>query len=174
MKVAKSLALTALVACCMNAQPAHSSDFVKNLLQQFSGTVTSWDDLDSRRSTVESQIRQAERNGDITHSDAEALRVKLNPITDAVIQGRASTKPLTFTQGMMYAQTINSVTAALQQAIATKQSSLPDIDALQSELAQKIDEGLNNNQLTQDDATRLKGQLRTVADIESTIKSSGD
>jgi len=174
MKVAKSLAVSALVACCISAQPAHSSDFVKNLLQQFSGTVTNWDDLENRRATVDSQIRQAVRNGDITRSDADTLRVKLNPITDAVIQGRASGKPLTFTQGMLYAQTINSVTASLQQMVATKQSALPDVDALQSELTLKIDEAYNSNQLTQDDATKLRGELRTVADIESTIKSSGD
>jgi hypothetical protein len=174
MKLAKSLAIIAMVACSFNAQPAHSSDFVKNLLQQFSGTIVSWDDLESRHQALEVQIRQALEAGNITLSDADHLRLQLNPVSEAVIQGRASGRPLSFTQGLAYAQTINGVTAALQQAMATKQSTLPDIDALQGELAQKIDESLNANQLTQDDAIKLKGELRTVADIESTIKSSGD
>ena len=174
MKLAKSLALSAVVACCLTAQPAYSSDFVKNLLQQFSGTVTNWDDLENRRSTLEGQIRQAVHSGDLTITDADQLRVQLDPIAAAVVQGRSSGKPLTFSQGLVFSQKINAVTAALQQAIATKQSALPDIDALQIELSQKIDLALNSNQLTADDASKLKDQLRTVADIESTIKASGD
>jgi hypothetical protein len=174
MKLAKSLTIAAIVACTFSAQGAQSSDFVKSLLGQFSGAVVSWDDLESRHHALEVQIRQAQEAGNITVSDADALKRQLNPVSDAVIQGRASGRPLSFTQGMMYSQTINGVTAALQQAIATKQSALPDIDALQVELSQKIDESLNANQLTQDDAAKLKGELRTVADIESTIKSSGD
>ncbi len=63
MKVAKSLALSAMVACCINMQPACASDFVKSLLQQFSGTVVSWDDLESRHHAVEVQIRQAMQAG---------------------------------------------------------------------------------------------------------------
>jgi hypothetical protein len=174
MKLAKSLALSAVVACCLTTQPARSSDFVKNLLQQFSGTVANWDDLDSRRAAVEGQIRQAVRSGELTVTDADQLRVQLAPIADAVVQGRASGKALSFSQGLLYSQKINSVTAALQQAIATKQSTLPDIDALQTELSQNIDQALNTNQLTADDAAKLKDQLRTTHDIEVTIKSSGD
>ncbi|MBU6452227.1 MAG: S-layer homology domain-containing protein [Cyanobacteria bacterium REEB67] len=174
MKLAKSLALSAVVACCLTTQPARSSDFVKNLLQQFSGTVTNWDDLDSRRASVEGQIRQSVRSGELTITDADQLRTQLAPIADAVVQGRASGKALTFSQGLLFSQKLNSVTAALQQAIAAKQSSLPDIDALQTELSQNIDQALNTNQLTADDAARLKDQLRTTQDIETTIKSSGD
>ncbi len=130
MKFAKYLTAAAFVACCCNSQPAQASDFVKGLLQQFSGTVVNWDDLESRHHAVEVQIRQAVEAGKISASDADQLRRQLNPVSDAVIQGRASGKPLSFTQGLIYAQTINSVTANLQQAIATKQSALPDVDAL--------------------------------------------
>lgn len=174
MKVAKVLTVTTLAALCFNSQPAQASDFVKNLLQQFSGTVTSWDDLESRPAAAENQILQALQAGNITTADADSLRSQLKPMADAVTQGRASGKALSFTQGLMYAQSINSVTAALQQAIATKQSALPDIDALQAELSQQIDNSQKTNQLSADDAAKLRSDLRTVADIEAAIKSSGD
>ena len=63
MKVAKVLTVTTLAALCFNSQPAQASDFVKNLLQQFSGTVASWDDLESRRAAAENQILQALQAG---------------------------------------------------------------------------------------------------------------
>jgi S-layer homology domain len=174
MKVAKVLTVTTLAALCFNSQPAQASDFIKNLLQQFSGTVANWDDLESRRAAAESQILQALQAGNITVADSNSLRAQLKPLADAVVQGRASGKALNFTQGLMYAQSINSVTAALQQAIATKQSNLPDIDALQTELGQQIDNSQKTNQLSADDAAKLRSDLRTVADIEAAIKSSGD
>jgi hypothetical protein len=174
MKVAKVLTVTTLAALCFNCQPAQASDFVKNLLQQFSGTVTSWDDLESRRAAAENQILQALKAGNITAADSDSLRAQLKPLADAVVKGRASGKALSFTQGLIYAQSINSVTAALQQAIATKQRALPDIDALQAELSQQLDNSLKTNQLSADDAAKLRSDLRTVADIETAIKSSGD
>lgn len=174
MKLAKALTLSGLAALCISSQPAQATDFVKNLLQQFSGTVASWDDLDNRRTVLDTQISQAGVSGKLSAQDVLNLRNQLKPLADASVQGRASGRSLSFTQGLLYAQTLNSVTANLQQAVATAQSALPDIDALQNELGQNVDSAQSANQITSDDAIKFKAELKTVADIENTIKTTGD
>ncbi|MEP6756492.1 MAG: hypothetical protein ABJA67_13385, partial [Chthonomonadales bacterium] len=173
MRFGKSLIVTAIVGSLINSAPAYSAD-ISGLLQQFSSSVHSWGDLESRLSQLDQQIDQGRATGSLSSLQAEEFKVQTQKLKSQESQAQTTSRRMSFADMFTYTNNINVIANQVDQAMRNRQTAVPDVGAYQSQLKQQIISARSSGQLTQQDADKLNQDLRSVADLEAGFRSTGD
>lgn len=175
MKVAKTVALLAVVTVMGSAQPVQSqNNNFQNVLQNVAGNLRGFGDLDSRKLQIDTQISTALSGGQISPQEATEFRAELNRINNEVTQARTGGRRLSFTQSLRFTNDLNVLSGRIDQAREHQTATLPSIDASATELVQRINTSLAANKITQQEATQLRNDLQHVAEIEAAFKADGN
>jgi hypothetical protein len=167
--------LVAATLCLTNVASPCKAQGIMHILQNYAGnSVTSWADLDAKRTALETQVDAAVKAGQLSAAQSAEFKTKLKQLADAAAAGKASGRRMSFRENISFTQDIYNLTSHLQQAVNTHVASLPDVDALQVELQTKVNNALSSGHLTETDATALKAELKHVADIEAAFKAETD
>ncbi|CAN5221911.1 hypothetical protein BH10CYA1_BH10CYA1_07210 [soil metagenome] len=173
MRLFKGLIVTAIVGSLINCTPAYSAD-ISGLLQQFSSSVHSWGDLESRLSQLDQQIDQGRANGSLSSLQAEDFKVQTQKLKTQELQAQTMSSRMSFADMFTYTNSINVIANQVDQAMRNRQTAVPDVGAYQAQLKQQIISARSSGQLTQQDADKLNQDLRSVADLEAGFRSTGD
>lgn len=173
MRLSRSLVATAIVGYLLSGAPAYSAD-IGQVLQQFSSSVKSWNELESRLSELNNQLNLAQQNGSLTRNQVADFRAQIDKIGQEESAAKASGARMSIVDMFKYTNRLNLLATQVNQTMQDRQTSAIDVVGYQADLRRQIAAARSANQLTQVDADKLNQDLRVVADMESGFKSTGD
>lgn len=176
LKLASTVALLALFGGTFN-QPANAFDFM-SILQDLSGGISGWNELDTREAEMNTQITAAASSGQLTATEANGFKLEMARIAQIEAQIKASGRRLSTTDSISFTNTLNNLATRIQASIDSKTTvntaSLKDVDTLRAQLTKQINDATSAGSLTQTDAANIQHDLDHNANIESAFTASGD
>jgi len=175
MRLAKSLVVTAIAGCLVAGSPAYSADFTQ-ILQQFSSSVRSWSDLESRLNVLTNQLNSAQLDGSLSGPQVIDFKGQIEKIRQEEVATQSTGAQMSVVDMFKYTNRLSLLATQVNQTMQVKQSAvpIPDVATYQVLLKKQIVDARSANQLTQQDADKLSQDLRIVGDMESGFKSTGD
>ncbi|MBC7999869.1 MAG: S-layer homology domain-containing protein [Leptolyngbya sp.] len=173
MRLPKSLIATAIVGYLLSASPAYSAD-IGQVLQQFSSSVKSWNELESRLSELSNQLNLAQQNGSLTRNQVLDFRAQIDKIGQEEAAAKASGARMSFVDMFKYTNRLNLLATQVNQTMQDRHTTAVDVVGYQAQLKRQIADARAANQLTQVDSDKLNQDLRVISDMESGFKTTGD
>ncbi len=173
MRLVKGLIASAIASHIFGGSPAYSAD-ISQILQQFSSSVHGWSDLESRLNDLTNELNSAQSNGSLTGPQVSGFKAQIEKIKQEEIAAQATGAHMGVVDMFKYTNTLNLLATQVNQTMQAKQSTIPDVVSYQVLLKKQIMDARAANQLTQSDADKFNQEVRSVADMESAFKSTGD
>lgn len=168
--ISAALALSISIGCQIPVLAVDLSSLVQNVSQNMGG----WSDVDNTRDQLASAVSDAENAGQLTKTQAADFRAQLAQLSQAEQQAQSGGRIMSFVQSISFKNQLSSLATQLDSAIKATTAALPDVDAMQSELAGQISNETKSGRLSQQVANDLSSQLRQIADIEAAFKESNN
>jgi hypothetical protein len=141
-----------------------------------------WQNIDQRQAQLDQRIDVGVRNGALNRNEAARLRAEFRMIAD--LERTYRSNGLSMTERADLDRRFNLLSARIRSERADNQDRRgpgynngdrggASINARQAVLDRRIDMGLRNGSLTRAEATRLRAEFRTIANLEARYRVNG-
>jgi hypothetical protein len=135
----------------------------------------SWQPINQRQAAIDARIDEGVRNGALTRGEAARLRTDFRSIVSLEARYRVSGGGLSAWERTDLDHRLDALSRRVyvQKHDRDVAAGWLTINQRQAELDARIDQGVRNGALTRAEAISLRGQFRTIANLEAYYRRTG-